>query len=197
MDSRPLGRAGEGLFPISCFSTGASRTFFTANGGFFYRGHCWRHAPHDGGDGADAQEENLFSDRHWRHPHQGEAASSAHGFLCLFQPLPNPPQREGVPPNRLKHSKNGLPPLGEGRGGAPTSSCFCTGASRTFFTANGGFFYRGHCWRHAPHDGGDGGDETEENLFSDCQHHHHHQGEAASSAHGFLCLFQPHVEVSR
>ena len=33
-------------------------------------------------------------------------------------PLPNPPQREGVPPNRLKHSKNGLPPLGEGRGGA-------------------------------------------------------------------------------
>ena len=31
---------------------------------------------------------------------------------------PNPPQREGVPSNRLKHSRNGLPPLGEGRGGA-------------------------------------------------------------------------------
>ena len=125
MSSRPLGRAGEGLlehwggaFPISCFSTGASRTFFTADGGFFYRGHCWRHAPHDGGDGADAQEENLFSDRHWRHPHQGEAASSTHGFLCLFQPHPNLPQGEGVKANRIKHSKNGLPPLGEGWGGA-------------------------------------------------------------------------------
>ena len=34
------------------------------------------------------------------------------------EPLPNPPQREGVPPNHLKHSKNGLPPLGEGWGGA-------------------------------------------------------------------------------
>ena len=56
------------------------------------------------------------------------------------EPLPNPPQREGVPPNRLKHSRNELPPLGEGRGGASTSSCFSTGASRTFFTANGGFF---------------------------------------------------------
>ena len=116
MSSRPLGRAGEGPLQSSCFSTGASRTFFTANGGFFYRGHCWRHAPHDGGDGADAKEENLFSDRHWRHPHQGETASSTHGFLCLFQPLPNPPQREGVPPNHLKHSRNGLPPLGGGPG---------------------------------------------------------------------------------
>ena len=83
--------AGEGLLPINCFSTGESRTFFTANGGFFYRGYCWRHAWHDGGDGADAQEENLFSDRHWRHPHQGEAASSAHGFLCLFHPHIPPP----------------------------------------------------------------------------------------------------------
>ena len=34
------------------------------------------------------------------------------------KPLPDPPQREGVPPNHLKHSENGLPPLGEGRGGA-------------------------------------------------------------------------------
>ena len=58
--------------------------------------------------------------------------------------------------------------------------------SRTFFTANGGFFYHGHCWRHAWHDGGDGGDETEENLFSDGRHHRHHQGEAASSCSGFL-----------
>ena len=76
--------AGEGLTQSSCFSTGASRTFFTANGGFFYRGHCWRHAPHDGGDGGDETEENLFSDRHWRHHHQGEAASSAHGFFVFI-----------------------------------------------------------------------------------------------------------------
>ena len=115
---RGVRSTGEGLLQSSCFCTGASRTFFTANGGFFYRGYCWRHAWHDGGDGADAQEKNLFSDRHWRHHHQGEAASSAHGFLCLFQPLPNPPQREGVPPNCLKHSKNELPPLWEGWGGA-------------------------------------------------------------------------------
>ena len=113
----------------------------------------------------------------------------------LCKPLPNPPQREGVPHNRLKHSKNGLPPLGEGWGGASTISCFSTGASRTFFTANGGFFYRGLCWRHAPHDGGDGADAQEENLFSDRHWRHHRQGEAASSAHGFLCLFQPHPNL--
>ena len=78
MSSRPLGRAGEGPLQSSCFSTGASRTFFTANGGFFYRGLCWRHAPHDGGDGGDDTKENLFSDcRHHRN-RQGEAASSAH-----------------------------------------------------------------------------------------------------------------------
>ena len=34
------------------------------------------------------------------------------------RPHPNPPQREGVPPNHLKHSANELPPLGEGWGGA-------------------------------------------------------------------------------
>ena len=108
---RGFRRAGEGLLTSSCFCTGASRTFFTANGGFFYRGHCWRHAWHDGGDGGDGTKENLFSDgRHHRH-HQGEAASSAHGFLCLYQPLPNPPQGAGAPLNRLKHSRNELPPL--------------------------------------------------------------------------------------
>ena len=116
MGSRPLGRAGEGLlegrggaYPSSCFSTGASRTFFTANGGFFYRGHCWRHAPHDGGDGGIDTKENLFSDCRHHHHHQGEAASSAHGFLCLFQPLPNPPQREGVPSIRIKKQQEWTP----------------------------------------------------------------------------------------
>ena len=84
---RGFRRAGEGPLQSSCFCTGASRTFFTANGGFFYRCYCWCHAEHDGGDGADAQEENLFSDRHWRQHRQGEAASSGHGFLCLFHPF--------------------------------------------------------------------------------------------------------------
>ena len=136
------------------------------------------------------------------------SSSNSVGVAKAERPLPNPPQREGVPHNRLKHSKNGLPPLGEGWGGALgglgmvfrsaeegllQSSCFSTGASRTFFTANGGFFYRGHCWRHATHDGGDGGDDREENLFSNGRHHRHHQGEAASSAHGFLCSFHPHI----
>ncbi len=41
---RGFRRAREGALQISCFCTGASRTFFTANGGFFYRGYCWRHA---------------------------------------------------------------------------------------------------------------------------------------------------------
>ena len=145
-------------------------------------------------------------------PNWGPSPTLPKGRESKLGPLPNPPQREGVPPNRLKHSKNGLPPLGEGWGGALgglgrgfrrtgegllPSSCFCTGASRTFFTANGGFFYRGHCWRHAWHDGGDGADAQEENLFSDRHWRHPHQGEAASSAHGFLCLFHPHVEASR
>ena len=65
-----------------------------------------------------------------------------------------------------------------------------------FFTANGGlfewptaaFFYRCGCWRHAVHDGGDGGDDEEENSFSDRRYHQRHQGEAASSCYGFLCF---------
>ena len=48
----------------SCFFTGDSRTFFTAAGRFLNRGGCCRHAAHDGGDGDNGKEENLFSDRH-------------------------------------------------------------------------------------------------------------------------------------
>ena len=36
------------------------------------------------------------------------------------------------------------------------------------------------------HDGGDGGDDEEENSFSDGRYHQLHQGEAASSCSGFL-----------
>ena len=57
---------------------------------------------------------------------------------------------------------------------------------RTFFTAKGRFLYcRGGC-RHAVHDGGDGGDDTEENPFSDGRHRQAHPGEADSYHHGFL-----------
>ena len=74
-------------FTCSCFSTGVSRTFFTAAGRFLNRGGCCRHAAHDGGDGDNGKEENSFSDGHWLQTHQGEADSIRHGFLCLPHPL--------------------------------------------------------------------------------------------------------------
>ena len=55
---------GDGTYTSSCFFTGDSRTFFTAAGRFLNRGGCCRHAAHDGGDGDNGKEENLFSDRH-------------------------------------------------------------------------------------------------------------------------------------
>jgi len=58
------------------------------------------------------------------------------------------------------------------------------------------FFYRCGGCRHAVHDGGDGGGDTEENSFSDSRHHHPRQGEADSHSHGFLCLYQPIIEIS-
>ena len=51
-------------------------------------------------------------------------------------------------------------------------------------------------WRHAPHDGGDDGDGTEENSFSDCRHRQPQKGEADNSRHGFLCLYQPLIEAA-
>ena len=38
------------------------------------------------------------------------------------------------------------------------------------------------------HDGGDGGDDEEENSFSDRRHRQAHPGEADSCHHGFLCF---------
>ena len=84
---KALNRAGAMTSISSCFSTGDSRTFFTAAGRFLNRGGCCRHAEHDGGDGDDGKEENSFSDGHWLQPHQGEADSIRHGFLCLPHPL--------------------------------------------------------------------------------------------------------------
>ena len=66
---------------------------------------------------------------------------------------------------------------------------------RTFFTAKGRFFYRRGGCRHAVHDGGDGGDDTEEDSFSDSRHHRTRQGEADSHRHGFLCLSHPLIDA--
>ena len=59
-----------------------------------------------------------------------------------LKPLPNPPQREGVPPNRLKHSKNGLPPLGEGWGGALGGPGRGFHKQLFFYRRKPDFFYR-------------------------------------------------------
>ena len=98
-------RVGEVPTTSNCFSTGVSRTFFTAAGRFLNRGGCCRHAAHDGGDGDDGKEGNSFSDGHWLQPHQGEADSIRHGFLCLPQSLAastsggRQPRRSPQPPH--------------------------------------------------------------------------------------------------
>ena len=76
-------------------------------------------------------------------------------------------------------------PLGELEGSS-TSCCFCTANGGLFERPTAAFFYRRGCCRHAVHDGGDGGDDTEENPFSDRRHRQAHPGEADSCHHGFL-----------
>ena len=71
-------------------------------------------------------------------------------------------------------------------GGSSTSCCFCTASGGLFERPTAAFFYRRGCCRHAEHDGGDGGDDTEENPFSDGRYHQRHPGEADSCHHGFL-----------
>ena len=74
-----------------------------------------------------------------------------------------------------------------------------------FFTANGGlferptaaFFYHAGCCRHAAHGVGDGGDDKEENSFSDWRRHRHQKGEADNSRDGFLCLYHPNYVLLR
>ena len=43
---------------------------------------------------------------------------------------------------------------------------------------------------------GDGGDDKEENSFSDWRHRHPQKGEADNSRHGFLYLYQPLIEAT-
>ena len=43
---------------------------------------------------------------------------------------------------------------------------------------------------------GGGGDDKEENLFSDWRHRQPQKGEADNSRHGFLCLYQPQIEAA-
>ena len=66
---------------------------------------------------------------------------------------------------------------------------------RSFFTATGRFLNHAGCCRHAKHGVGDGGDDNEENEFSDWRHRQPQKGEADNSRHGFLCLYQPLIEA--
>jgi len=43
---------------------------------------------------------------------------------------------------------------------------------------------------------GGGGDDTEENSFSDWCHRQPQKGEADNIRHGFLCLYQPLTKVA-
>ena len=43
---------------------------------------------------------------------------------------------------------------------------------------------------------GEGGDDKEENSFSDCRHRQPQKGEADNIRHGFLCLYQPLIEAA-
>ena len=65
------------------------------------------------------------------------------------RPLPNPPQREGVPHNHLKHSENGLPPLGGRAGegllgglgrGLPQAAVFVPAPAGLFLPPTAAFF---------------------------------------------------------
>ena len=66
-------------------------------------------------------------------------------------PQPSPKGGRSCQPSKTQQEWTPAPWGGLGRGirrsgeGPLQSSCFCTGASRTFFTANGGFFYRCNC----------------------------------------------------
>ena len=126
------------------------------------------------------------------------------------KPQPNLPQREGKKPkqrshtslfqekernlNLLKHNEKEFPPLGEGWGGA-YNQLFFYRQRRPFFTAAGRFLNHAGCCRHAKHGVGDGGDDKEENSFSDGRHRQLQKGEADNSRHGFLCLYQPLIEA--
>ena len=105
---------------------------------------------------------------------------------------PSPRGRSATQPPQTQHEGTPAPWEWMGRGflnglgGAPNKQLFLYRQRRTFFTANGRFFYRRGGCRHAQHDGGDGGDDKEENSFSDCRHRHPRQGEADSHRHGFL-----------
>ena len=86
-------------------------------------------------------------------------------------------------------------PLGRVREGL-TISCFFTAKGGLFGRPKAAFFDRGSCCRHAAHGVGDGGDDKEENLFSDWRHRQPQKGEADNIRHGFLCLYQLLIEAA-
>ena len=104
-------------------------------------------------------------------------------------------QRHPHRPMRMDRGKQKSPR--ESRREASNKQLFFVPAKAGLFERpKAAFFYRHDGWRHAVHDGGDGGDDTEENSFSDGRHRQPHQGEADSRHHDFLCLCQPIIEVS-
>ena len=96
-------------------------------------------------------------------------------------------QRHPHRPMRMDRGKQKSPR--ESRREASNKQLFFVPAKAGLFERpKAAFFYRHDGWRQAVHDGGDGGDDTEGNSFSDWRNHQPHQGEADSRRHGFLCL---------
>ena len=91
-----------------------------------------------------------------------------------------------------------LPTLGEGMGRGFRRFGEGHLLAAVFVPAKAGLFERPKAaflplrrMASCPHDGGDGGDDKEENSFSDNRRHRPRQGEAAIRHHGFLYLFHP------
>ena len=103
-------------------------------------------------------------------------------------------QRHPHRPMRMDRGKQKSPR--ESRREASNKQLFFVPAKAGLFERpKAAFFYRHDGWRHAVHDGGDGGDDTEGNSFSDGRHRHPRQGEADSHRHGVLCLCHPLIDA--
>ena len=104
--------------------------------------------------------------------------------------------RQRHPPRPMRMNKGKQKSPGESRREASNKQLFFVPAKAGLFERpKAVFFYRCGGCRHAPYDGGDGGDDTKENSFSDNRCHRTHQGEADSHRHGFLCLCHPLIDA--
>ena len=111
-----------------------------------------------------------------------------------LQRHPHRPTATSTPADAYEQRETEVP---QGRAGErrPISSCFFTANGGLFERPKAAFIYRRGGCRHAVHDGGDGGDDTEEDSFSDSRHHRTRQGEADSHRHGFSCLCHPLIDA--